>query len=319
MRDEWRCGMNVKKFIVEKVEDIRRIVGGAKALSALSGGVDSAVCTLLARKAIGDRLAVAFLDDGLMREGEAEEVRSTFARLGVRVDVLDVAADFFAALKGLADPEEKRKAFRQTFYRALQKAVRDAGAEFLVQGTIKPDIIETRKGVKTQHNVLDQIGIGAKEGFGFTVVEPLVDLYKPEVRKVGKALGLPQKMYRRMPFPGPGLSARVLGEVTPDRVEVVRRAGKIVEQETSRFKPFQAFAVLLADRATGVTKEGTRAMGDMLAVRCVDSENAVTAAPTKLPWKILERIRARILKEVPSVTKVLYDLTPKPPSTIEYV
>jgi len=250
---------------------------------------------------------------------EGEEVRSTFAKLGVKVNVLQVQADFFAALKGLTDPEEKRKAFRATFYRTIQKAVQDAGASFMIQGTIKPDIIETQKGVKTQHNVLDQIGINSREGYGFTAVEPLVELYKPDVRKVGKALGLPAKMHQRQPFPGPGLMARVLGEVTPERVEVVRRAGKIIEQETARFKPFQAFAVLFADRATGVTKEGTRAFGDTLAVRCVDSENAVTAQPTKLPWGTLKKVRERIVKEIPSVTKVLYDLTPKPPSTIEYV
>jgi len=312
--------VNVKKFIAEKVEEIRRIVGEGKALSALSGGVDSAVCTLLARRALGDRqLTVVFLDDGLMRMNEAEEVRTAFERLGVRVNVLDVQADFFAALKGLTDPEEKRKAFRATFYRTLQKAVREAGATFMIQGTIKPDIFETQKGVKTQHNVLDQIGINAKEGFGFTVVEPLVDLYKPDVRRVGRALGLPAKMYQRQPFPGPGLSARILGEVTPERVEVVRRAGRIVEEETARFRPFQAFAVLLADRATGVTREGTRAMGDMLAIRVVDSRNAVTARATKLPWATLRKIQERLVREIPSVTKVLYDLTPKPPSTIEYV
>jgi GMP synthase (glutamine-hydrolysing) len=312
--------MDVKKFIREKIEEIRGIVGGGKALSALSGGVDSAVCTLLAQKALGDQqLTVAFLDDGLMRVNEANEVRSTFAKIGVKVNVLEVQADFFAALKGLVDPEEKRKAFRETFYKTIQKAAQDAGAAFMVQGTIKPDIIETQKGVKTQHNVLDQIGISAKAGFGFTAVEPLVELYKPDVRKVGKALGLPTKMHQRQPFPGPGLSARVLGEVTPERVEIVRRAGKIIEQETARFKPFQAFAVLFVDRATGVTKEGTRAFGDTLAIRCVDSKNAVIAQATKLPWATLKKLQERIVKEIPSVNKVLYDLTPKPPSTIEYV
>ena len=311
--------MDIRKFINGKVEEIRRTVGNGRAISALSGGVDSAVATLLAKKALGDRMRVVFLDDGLMRMNEGKDVKAAFARLGVKVEVLDVQDAFFSALRGLTDAEEKRKAFRGTFYRTLQKAVQDSGAEFLVQGTIKPDIIETQKGVKTQHNVLDQIGISAKEGFGFATIEPLVDLYKPDVRKVGKALGMPKLIHQRMPFPGPGLSCRVLGEVTPERVEVVRKAGRIIEKETARFRPFQAFAVLFADRATGVTKDGKRASGDTLAVRCVDSKNAVTAKATKLPWPVLARIRDRILKEIPSVTKVLYDLTPKPPSTIVYI
>ncbi|MBM4036275.1 MAG: ExsB family transcriptional regulator, partial [Planctomycetes bacterium] len=232
---------------------------------------------------------------------------------------LDAKNRFFDAFKGLTDPEEKRKAFRDTFYKVFGDAVRDSGARFLLQGTIKPDIIETQKGVKTQHNVLAQIGIDPRSGYGFGVVEPIKTLYKPDVRRVAKALGLPPAISQRMPFPGPGLSARCMGEVTPERIAIVRKACLIVEQEMSGSKAFQTFGVLLADRPTGVTKDGRRREDDAVAIRCVDSTNAVTARATKVSWAKLVRMRDRILKEIPTVTKVLYDLTPKPPSTIEYI
>ena len=311
--------MDYRQFARAQIAHIRRTVGKGTAVSALSGGVDSAVTTALAHKALGSRLKVFFIDDGLMRQDEGKTVKRTFAKLGIRVTILNAAKTFFAALKGLTDPEEKRKAFRDTFYKVFGKMVKQSGAQFLLQGTIAADIVETKKGVKTQHNVLDQIGISAKRGYGFTTIEPLKTLYKPDVRKVGKVLGLPRFMYSRMPFPGPGLSCRVIGEVTPERVEVVRRACQVVEEETEKFKRFQAFAVLLADQATGVTKDGRRLFGDIVAVRCVDSENAITAAPTRLTWPVLEKIQQRITRQIQSVTKVLYDLTPKPPSTIEYI
>jgi GMP synthase (glutamine-hydrolysing) len=311
--------VDYRRFASAQIAHIRRTVGSAAAVSALSGGVDSAVTTVLGHKALGRRLKVLFIDDGLMRQDEPQTVKRTFAGLGIRVTVIDAAKTFFAALKGLTDPEEKRKAFRDTFYKVFGKAVRESGAEFLLQGTIAADIVETKKGVKTQHNVLDQIGISAKRGYGFTTIEPLKTLYKPDVRKVGRVLGLPKEMYSRMPFPGPGLSCRVLGEVTPERVEIVRQACRIVEEETAGLKRFQAFGVLLADKATGVTKDGRRAFGNIVAVRCVDSENAITASATRLTWPVLERIQSRITKQIGSVTKVLYDLTPKPPSTIEYI
>ncbi|MBM4019880.1 MAG: ExsB family transcriptional regulator [Planctomycetes bacterium] len=311
--------MNYRQFARKQIVSIRKTVGAAAVVSALSGGVDSAVTTVLGARALGRRLKVLFIDDGLMRQDEPQTVRKTFARLGIKVTVVQAAPRFFAALAGLTDPEEKRKAFRDTFYKVFSEAVRRSGAEFLLQGTIAADIVETRKGVKTQHNVLDQIGISAKRGYGFTTIEPLRDLYKPGVRKVGRALGLPAAMYERMPFPGPGLSCRVLGEVTPERVAIVRRACFIVEQETARFRKFQAFAVLLADRATGVTRGGRRAFGHIVAVRCVDSKDAITASPTRLPWRVFMKLQQRITREVPGVVKVVYDLTPKPPSTIEYI
>jgi GMP synthase (glutamine-hydrolysing) len=246
-------------------------------------------------------------------------VKTTFRKLGITVKVIDARKHFFAALRGLTDPEEKRKAFRETFYRTFKKAVKASGAQFLLQGTIAPDIIETTKAVKTQHNVLEQIGIDPKKGYGFTALEPLKTLFKPDVRKVGKILGLPAKVHQRMPFPGPGLLCRCLGKATPARIEIVRKACRIVEEQTRVLKPFQAFGVLLADRATGLTRRGGRHFGNIIAVRCVESTNAMTAKATRLPWKTLERIRDRILKAIPAVTKVVYDVTPKPPSTIEYI
>lgn len=311
--------MDCKGFIRVQVEAIRRTVGEATAISALSGGVDSSVVTVLGHRAIGERLKVLFIDDGLMRQDEPQSVRRIFATLGIKVEVLDAADRFFAAFKGLTDPEEKRKAFRETFYKVFGDAVRASGARFLLQGTIAPDIIETKKGVKTQHNVLEQIGIDPRSGYGFGVIEPIKTLYKPEVRLVAKALGLPASIAQRMPFPGPGLSTRCMGEVTPERIAIVRRACLIVEQEMAGSRAFQTFAVLLADRPTGVTKGGRRREGDAVAIRCVDSEKAVLATPTKVAWAKLMRMRDRILKECPTVTKVLYDLTPKPPSTIEYI
>lgn len=318
-RPERENAMNCRKFIQEQEREIKEAVGKGRALSALSGGVDSAVATVLAHKALGKRLAVVFIDDGLMRENEAKEVAGAFKKLGIKVKVVNAQRLFFGKLKGLTDPEEKRKVFRDTFYKTLGKEVKAAKATHLVQGTIAADVIETKRAVKTQHNVLEQIGIDPKKGYGFAALEPLKTLFKFQVREVGRALGLPAMMYQRMPFPGPGLATRVVGEVTPKRVEIVRRACRIVEEEVAKLKPFQAFGVLLADQATGLKANGRRAFGNIVAVRCVESKDAMTAKATALPWKVLERIRDRILKDIPAVTKVVYDLTPKPPSTIEYI
>jgi len=311
--------LDYRKFVCEQIEEIRNTVGDERVISALSGGVDSSVATVLGHKAIGDRLKALFIDDGLMRQDEPRTVKEEFKRLGIKVRVINAKKRFFDALKGITDPEEKRKAFRDTFYKVLGKAARASGARFLLQGTIAADVIETKRGVKTQHNVLEQIGIDPRRGYGFAALEPLKTLFKDEVRQVGRTLGLPRRIYQRMPFPGPGLATRCLGEVTPKRVAVARKACQIVEEETKGLKAFQAFAVLLADRATGMTKGGRRHFGDIIAVRCVNSKKAITATAAKLSWPKLEKIRDRILDEIPSVTKVLYDLTPKPPSTIEYI
>jgi GMP synthase (glutamine-hydrolysing) len=310
--------VNVKKFIDERVGEIMKTVGSEKAISALSGGVDSSSCTVLAHWAIGDNLKVIFIDDGLMRQDEPQEVKEVFAGLGIKVDVIDAQDEFFAALKGKIDPEEKRKAFRQTFYSVFKRAVLKSGARFLVQGTIAADIIETKGGIKTQHNILDQIGINTEDEFGYRLIEPLRDLFKHQVREVAQELGLPESIHQRMPFPGPGLATRVVGEVTPERVEVVRKATQIVEEEISTLKPFQAFAVLLSDKGTGI-EEGKRLFGDIIIVRSVESRDAMTAEPTPIPWDTLMVISRRITAEVPNVVRVAYEITPKPPATIEYI
>jgi GMP synthase (glutamine-hydrolysing) len=310
--------MDTQTFIEKQINEIKQTVGEGTAVSALSGGVDSATCTALAHRALGDRLTSLFIDDGLMRQNEPEDVRRIFGGMGIKVDIIDARDEFFAALKGLIDPEEKRVAFRNTFYTVFKREVLKTGARFLIQGTIAADIIETKGGIKTQHNILDQIGISAQQGYGYRLIEPLKELFKPGVREVCRALGLPEVLYNRMPFPGPGLATRVVGEVTPERVEIVRRATAIVEEEITPLKPFQAFAVLLSDRGTGVV-EKKRRFGDIIIIRSVESENAMTAQPTQVPWDILTTATRRIIDALPSVVRVAYELTSKPPATIEYI
>ncbi len=310
---------NAKSFVDQKVAEIKSAVGDKKAICALSGGVDSSVVAVLAHRAVGSNLKCFFLQDGLMREGEPEWVKTTFANVGINVEVMDVADEFFAALKGKEDPEEKRKAFRNIFYTVLGRIVKQSGAKFMFQGTIAADIKETVGGVKSQHNVLEQIGLDTKSWGLEKVMEPLIELYKPEVRIVAKEVGLPESVYGRMPFCGPGLSARVLGEVTPEKVSTLRKATAIVEHELKDTGAFQYLAVLFKDQATGITPDGKRRFGQIIAVRCVESRDAVTAGVTKLGWDKLERMQQRICAEVPGVVKVVYDLTPKPPSTIEYI
>lgn len=310
--------MDVKSFIEQKIEEIKDVAGSEKAISALSGGVDSSACTVLAHKAIRNQLKVIYIDDGLMRENEGEEVSTIFGNLGIKVDIIDAQEEFFEVLKGKIDPEEKRKAFRNTFYTVFGREVLKSKARYLVQGTIAADIIETRGGVKTQHNILEQIGIDPEKGYGFKVIEPLKEIFKHQVREVAEALDLPERIHQRMPFPGPGLATRVVGEVTPERVALVRKATKIVEEEIAAQKPFQAFAVLLSDKGTGV-EEGSRKYGDIIIVRSVESRDAMTAEPSEVPWNILKNISTRLTTEIPEVTRVAYEITPKPPATIEYI
>jgi GMP synthase (glutamine-hydrolysing) len=310
--------MDEIKSIEQRIKEIKETVGSERAISALSGGVDSSTCTVLAHRAIGSNLRVIFIDDGLMREKEPELVSEVFLDLGVEVEIIDAQEEFFQALKGKFDPEEKRKAFRSTFYTVLGREVLKSEAKFLVQGTIAADIIETKGGVKTQHNILEQIGIDPEKGFGFKVVEPVKDLFKHQVRVVAKELGLPQMIYGRMPFPGPGLATRVVGEVTPARVSLVRKATQIVEEEVEFLKPFQAFAVLLSDKGTGV-EEGKRKYGEIVIIRSVESKDALTAEPTEVPWEVLMKISKRMTGEIPEVVRVAYEITPKPPATIEYI
>ncbi len=309
---------NARGFISKKLKEIHKEVGNRGALVATSGGVDSMVCALLAHKALGKKAIIIFIDDGLMRLSDEKRVKTELRPFGINVKVINAKNDFFKALKGKQDPEEKRKAFRLLFYKTLGKAVKQNRVECLIQGTIAADIIETKGKIKTQHNILKQIGIDPKKQFGFKVVEPLREIFKFQVREVAKQLGFSPKVYQQMPFPGPGLATRIIGEVTPQKVKILRKAVEIVEEETKGLKPFQAFAVLLNDKATGI-KKGKRSFGNIVVVRSVESKDAMTASVTKIPWPILERIRNRIIRQIPEVVKVLYDITPKPPSTIEYI
>jgi GMP synthase (glutamine-hydrolysing) len=309
--------VDYQEFIEKKIKEIKDLVGSEKAINALSGGVDSSAVTVLGHRAIGDQLKTIFVDTGVMREKEPDSVISIFNDLGIKVELVDAQDEFFRAFKGLEDPEEKRKAFRNTFYTVFGRVVKESGAHYLLQGTIAADIVETKGGIKTQHNVLDQIGVDS-QSYGFKVIEPLKELYKDGVREVAKQLGLPEESYQRMPFPGPGLSCRVIGEVTRERVEIVRKAGSIVEEELKDLNPFLVAAILLKDKATGVI-DGKRILGDIICVRSVESKDAMSAEVTEVPWEVLRRVEKRITSELPSVTKVLYDLSPKPPSTIEYI
>ncbi|MDX9812832.1 MAG: GMP synthase (glutamine-hydrolyzing), partial [Bacteroidales bacterium] len=227
--------------------------------------------------------------------------------------------NFFAALAGITDPEKKREAITQTFYKdVFGKAVRESGAPFLLQGTILTDIDETVAGIKRQHNVFEQLGIDPEATFGYKILEPLVQLRKDAVRAVGKALGLPGSLFNRIPFPGPALAARVIGEVTPEKTEIVRKATSVVERNLSGIDAFQYLAILHEDRVTGM-RDGKREFGRQIELRCWDSLDARTAKPTRLPFEVLEKIADEITNEVPGVVSVTYNITRKPPSTIEAI
>ncbi len=312
-------GLHPEEFIKQKVEEISSIVGSGLAINALSGGVDSSAVTMLGHKALGDRLKTYFIDNSLMREGEPGYVISTFKKLGVDVELIDARKQFLDALGGITDPEEKREAITQTFYKdVFGLIVRETGAKYLLQGTNYTDIEETVAGVKRQHNILEQIGINTEEAYGYKVIEPLIQLRKPAVRKIAKELNLPEEIYSRPPFPGPALAARVIGKVTAERIEIARKATKIVEEELSGTEAFQYLAILHEDKVTGV-REGKRDYGSQIEIRCWDSEDAKTGSPTRLPYDTLDRLAERMTEEVAGVVSVTYNITQKPPSTIEAV
>jgi len=311
--------LNTKSFIDEKVKEIRDTVGNGTAINALSGGVDSSTVTMLGHRALGKNLKTVFIENGLMREGEGEQVVRFFRKLGVPVEIVDAHKEFFSALKGITDPEEKREVITQTFYKnVFGRIVRESGAKYLLQGTILTDVDETVAGIKRQHNVFEQLGIDPQEAFGYYIIEPLIQVRKDGVRKIGKALGLPSELFERMPFPGPALAARVIGEVTPERIETVRMATVIIEQLLKDTGAFQYMAILHEDRVTGM-RDGKRDFGQQIEVRCWDSVDARTATPTRLPFEMLESIADEIIRNVPGVVSVTYNIATKPPSTIEAI
>jgi len=308
-----------EKFIADQIDHISSTVGNGSAINALSGGVDSSVVTMIGHRALGDQLKTYFIDSGLMREGEANHIASLFQEMGVNVELVDAKKTFFEALKGLRDPEEKRQAITRSFYQdVFGGLVRETGAKHLLQGTNYTDIEETVAGIKRQHNILSQLGIDPEQQYGYQVLEPLLQLRKSGIRAVGKALGLPEELYSRPPFPGPALAARVIGEATPERVELVRAATTIVEQELSQSGAFQYLAILHEDRVTGI-REGKRDYGLQIEIRCWESTDAKVASPTRLPYEALERMADEIITTVPGVVSVTYNITKKPPSTIEAV
>lgn len=311
--------LNPQEFIKEKTEEISSMVRGGFAINALSGGVDSSAVTMLGHKALGERLKTYFINNGLMRKDEPEQVVSVFKKLGVKVEIIEAQDEFFSALKGITDPEEKREAITQAFYKKVfGRLVKESGAKYLLQGTILTDVDETVAGIKRQHNVFEQLGIDPQEAFGYKIIEPLVQLRKDGVRKLSRALGLPESIYNRMPFPGPALSARVIGEVTPEKIKTVRTATSIVEEELVSTKAFQYMAILHQDRVTGM-RDGKREFGLQIEIRCWDSIDARNAKPTRLPYEALDKLAGRILGEVPGVVSVTYNIASKPPSTMEAI
>jgi len=307
------------QFIDEKVREISAAVGDGTAINALSGGVDSSAVTMLGHRALGKKLRTVFIQNGLMREGEAGFIKGIFRSLGVEIEIIDARREFLDALKGITDPEKKREAITQTFYKdVFGRIVRESNARHLLQGTILTDVDETVAGIKRQHNVFAQLGIDPQQTFGYQIIEPLIQLRKDGVRAVGKALGLPEEIFARIPFPGPALAARIIGEVTEEKLETVRKATSVVEKMLSGRGAFQYMAILHEDRVTGM-RDGKRDFGRQIEVRCWDSVDARTATPTRLPFEVLEKLAAGIVDQVPGVVSVTYNITTKPPSTIEAV
>jgi GMP synthase (glutamine-hydrolysing) len=319
-----RCKSNwtMEDFVENAVEETKNAVGREKMIVALSGGIDSSTATKLAAEAVGKNLTAVFVDHGFMRESEPEFVKNTFQKLDMHFIAVDAKQRFLERLRGVTEPEQKRKIIGEEFIRVFEEEARKIGAKYLLQGTIYPDRIESgirrfSDKIKTHHNVA---GLPTEMEFK-AVVEPLRDLYKDEVRKVAQKLNLPEAIVKRQPFPGPGLAVRVVGEVTEERLSIARKADKIVTAEVEKARLsdglWQYFAVLVDTKSTGV-KGDARAYGYMVAVRIVESKEAMTAGFAKVPYEILERISSRITNEIPQVTRVVYDITHKPPATIEW-
>jgi GMP synthase (glutamine-hydrolysing) len=319
-----KCQANwqMEDLIGKMVAELKSDVGGSRAIIGLSGGIDSSVATALAAKALGDKLTAVFVDHGFMREGEPEAIREAFQKFPINFIIANAQERFMQKLKGVVDPEMKRKVIGEEFIRVFEEIANESGAEYLIQGTIYPDRIESgfRKNsnkIKTHHNVA-----GLPEKIKFKkILEPLRDLYKDEVRKVARMLDLPKEIVTRQPFPGPGLAVRIIGELTEEKVIIAKKADKIVREEIEKNglaeNLWQYFAVLTDTKATGV-KGDARAYGYVVAVRTAESREAMTASFAKIPYPVLEKISTRITNEIPQVTRVVYDITHKPPATIEW-
>ena len=312
---------SIADYLDDVVEQVRAQVGDRKVLCALSGGVDSSVCAAIVHKAVGDQLTCIFVDHGLMRAGEPEMVADLFGRnFGMQLISIDAADRFLGKLDGVDDPEAKRKIFGEEFIRVFEEESSKLGEiDFLVQGTIYPDIIESdpEKGVvKSHHNVG-----GLPEDMKFELVEPVKFLYKDEVREVGEALGLPRELVWRQPFPGPGLGVRVVGAITPDKVRMVRESDAIFREEIANAgldeSIWQYFTVCPGCRSVGVT-DGVRTYGEAIVLRAVHSSDAMSADVADIPAEVLSHVTLRICAEVDGVNRVMYDTTPKPPGTIEW-
>ena len=311
-------------FIEESIKGIREQVGEGRVLCALSGGIDSMVTATLVERAVGKRLVCIFVDHGLLRQGEGKSSLSLFRRLGLKVVHVEASQRFLASLKGAIDPEEKRRVIGEAFIRLFEEEARKLGAfEFLAQGTLYPDLIESSSPhsqaaarIKTHHNVG-----GLPEEMEFSLIEPLRYLFKDEVREVASALGLPEEIVYRQPFPGPGLAVRIIGEVTEERLKILRGADAIVEEEIRGAglyrELWQSFALLTPVQSVGVMGD-ERTYEQVVAIRAVTSEDGMTAHWARLPHDLLERIASRIVNEVPGVNRVVYDITSKPPATIEW-
>ena len=319
-----KCQANwqMEDLIEKMVQELKTEVGEGQAIIGLSGGIDSSVATALAAKALNDRLTAVFVDHGFMREGEPEAIRAAFENFKINFVVANAQERFMNKLRGVVDPEKKRKVIGEEFIRVFEEIAVKSGADYLIQGTIYPDRIESgfRKGsdkIKSHHNVA-----GLPEKIKFKkILEPLRDLYKDEVRKIARMLNLPNEIVTRQPFPGPGLAVRIIGELTEEKVKIAKRADKIVREEIEQNglaeNLWQYFAVLTDTKATGV-KGDARAYGYVVAVRTMESREAMTASFAKIPYPVLEKISTRIINEIPEVTRVVYDITHKPPATIEW-
>ena len=319
-----KCKANwqMEDLIGKMVNEIKADVGNSEAIIGLSGGIDSSVATAIAARAINARLTAVFVDHGFMREDEPEEVRNAFKNLKINFVIANAQERFMKKLEGVTDPEKKRKIIGEEFVRVFEEIAEKSGAEYLIQGTIYPDRIESgfRRNsdkIKTHHNVA---GLPSKINFK-KILEPLRDLYKDEVRKIAKMLELSEAIVSRQPFPGPGLAVRIIGALTAEKVSIAKKADKIVREEIEKNslkeKLWQYFAVLTDTKATGV-KGDARAYGYVVAIRAAESREAMTASFAKIPYEVLEKISTRITNEIPDVTRVVYDITHKPPATIEW-